>query len=89
VVKSGEKEQNHIRGKLDLGLILLGLQGLLLDRLCRRPTAALGYLLLLRSCMFDSPIAGDVLKFRRVSDEHARHLCILRVLGFGCAEEGL
>jgi hypothetical protein len=39
--------------------------------------------------MFDRPLSGNVFEFGRVPYKHAGYLSVLRVLGFGCAKEGL
>jgi hypothetical protein len=55
----------------------------------RSAATTLGNFFLGRACVFDSPVAGDDFKLGGVSDQHARDLCILRVLGLGRAEKGL
>lgn len=53
------------------------------------PPTALGDFLLGRTGVLDCPLAGLVLELGGVTDQHASHLCVLRIFGLGCAKKGL
>ena len=83
------QERRYIRSECNFLLLCLCVLSLLPEGFSRGTAATLSDLLLGRTRMFDRPLSSDVFEFGRVPYQHARHLSVLRILGFGCAEEGL
>jgi hypothetical protein len=80
---------NYVRCHLVLLLLLLRLDLLLPNRLCRCASTTLCNLLLGCVCVLVRPLACLVLELGGIPDEHTGNFGVLWVFGLRCAEEGL
>ena len=83
------KPQEHLRCHLNLLFSVLGFLTFLGDGLCRSTPATFSNFLLGCASILHCPVAGLVLEFGGVADQHASDFCVLWIFWFGCGEEGL